>query len=242
MKLYNKYAAWWPVLSSPKDYKEEAGLYRKIINKHKKSITTALELGCGGGNNASYLKKHYQMTLSDVSPHMLKMSKKLNPECRHVLGDMRTINLHKKFDLVFIHDAVMYMTSENDLKKVFATAYNHLSEGGIVFITPDYFKETFKPKTSHGGHDDPVSGRSLRYLEWEYDGDPSDTTVETDFAYIFRERNKPVRVDRDISITGIFPKKTWEKLLREMGFRVYFEPMEHSELEPGSYIGIVGRK
>ena len=242
MKLYNKYAEWWPVLSAPADYKEEAGLFRKAIRKHKKNVKTVLELGCGGGNNASHLKKHYQMTLTDLSPHMLKVSKKLNPECPHFLGDMRKIRLNKKFDLVFIHDAVMYMTSENDLKRVFKTASLHLDKGGMVFIVPDHFKENYKPKISHGGHDDPTNGRSMRYLEWDHDRDPNDSTTETEFAYIFMERNKPVKVAHDVSITGIFSKKTWEKLLKEAGFRVYFEPMEHSELEPGSYVGIVGKK
>jgi ubiquinone/menaquinone biosynthesis C-methylase UbiE len=242
MKLYNKYAEWWPVLSAPADYQEESTLFRKAIKKHKKNIKTALELGCGGGNNASHLKKYYQMTLTDVSPQMLKISKKLNPECSHFLGDMRKIRLNKKFDLVFIHDAVMYMTSENDLRKAFKTAAYHLDQGGMVFVVPDHFKENFKSKISHGGHDDPATGRSLRYLEWDYDGNPKDSKTETVFTYIFMERNKPVRVARDLSITGIFPKKTWERLLKEAGFRVHFEVLEHSELDKGAYIGIVGIK
>jgi hypothetical protein len=48
-----------------------------------------LELGCGGGNNASFLKQHFQMTLTEVSPRMLDQSRHLNQECEHVTGDMR---------------------------------------------------------------------------------------------------------------------------------------------------------
>jgi len=33
------------------------------------------------------------MTLTDLSPQMLTMSRELNPECAHVQGDIRTLRL-----------------------------------------------------------------------------------------------------------------------------------------------------
>ncbi|MHC4615594.1 MAG: class I SAM-dependent methyltransferase, partial [Planctomycetota bacterium] len=56
-----------------------------------------LELGSGGGNNASHLKKWFDMTLVDLSPHMLEVSRALNPECSHQQGDMRTVRLGTLF-------------------------------------------------------------------------------------------------------------------------------------------------
>lgn len=240
MKLYNELSSWWPVLSAPEDYEEESGLYIKIIEKYKKNIKCALELGCGGGSNASFFKKHYNMTLTDLSLKMLEVSKKLNPECRHFEGDMRLVRLKEKFDLVFIHDAIMYMTTEEDLFKTFITAMEHLKNDGILFIAPDYFKETFKPQTSHGGHD--RKERSMRYLEWMRDDDPDDNLTETYFAYLLKDGNGPIRIEYDLSVNGIFSQKTWQKLLEQAGFKVVFETIEHSELEKGAYIGIVGLK
>ena len=51
---------------------------------------TVLELGSGGGNNASHLKAQFRMTLVDRSPGMLAVSRALNPECEHVEGDCAT--------------------------------------------------------------------------------------------------------------------------------------------------------
>lgn len=238
MKLYNELADWWPILSAPEDYEEESNLYIRIIEKYKKGIKTALELGSGGGNNASFFKKHYKMTLTDMSPQMLEVSKKLNPECEHINGDMRSVRLGKKFDLIFIHDAIMYMTTEEDLLKTFTTAREHVKEDGILFIAPDYFKETFKTQTSHGGHD--RKKRSMRYLEWMRDDDPDDNLTETYFAYILKNEKGEIRYESDLSINGIFPKKTWQNLLENAGFKVFFEIIEHSELQAGTYIGIVG--
>ena len=76
---------------------------------------TLLELGSGGGNNASHPKASYACTLTDRSPEMLELSRSLTPECEHVHGDMRTLRLGRSFDAVFVHDALMYLTSEDDL-------------------------------------------------------------------------------------------------------------------------------
>jgi len=54
------------------------------------SLTTVLELGSGAGHNALHLKPHARCTLTDVSEEMLGLSRELNPECEHLLGDMRT--------------------------------------------------------------------------------------------------------------------------------------------------------
>jgi ubiquinone/menaquinone biosynthesis C-methylase UbiE len=126
-RLYRQIPDWWPVLSTPEEYAEEAEIYRDtLVTSASAPIHTLLELGSGGGNNASHLKKHFQMTLVDLSPGMLEVSRKLNPECEHLPGDMRTVRLGRLFDAVFIHDAIAYMTSAEDLKSALATAYVHL--------------------------------------------------------------------------------------------------------------------
>ena len=88
---------------------------------------------------------------------------------------MRTLRLGRTFDAVLVHDAVMYMTTEADLRQAIETAYVHVRPGGVAVFAPDFVKETFKPSTDHGGHDG--DGRALRYLEWSFDPDPDDTTV-----------------------------------------------------------------
>src|SRR5947199_313515 len=78
-------------------------------------VHEVLELGSGGGHNAVHLKARFTMTLVDLSAGMLDMSRRLNPECEHHQGDMRTVRLGRTFDAVFVHDAVDYMLTEDDL-------------------------------------------------------------------------------------------------------------------------------
>jgi hypothetical protein len=217
-RLYAELASWWPLLSSPADYVDESAFIRQtLIDACNKPPQTLLELGSGGGNNASHLKAHFRMTLVDRSPGMLTVSRRLNPECEHIEGDMRMVRLGRLFDAVFIHDGIMYMTTEQDLRKAMETARVHCGPGGVAVFVPDFVRENFAPETKHGGHDG--GGRGMRYLEWTYDPDNTDNTFITDFAYLLREADGTVRVEYDRHILGLFARDVWLRLLRDAGFK-----------------------
>jgi hypothetical protein len=139
---------------------------------------------------------------------------------------MREVRLGRTFDAVFIHDAVSYMLTEDDLSRAIETAWVHCKPGGAALFCPDHLKETFKPGTSHGGHDRML--RSMRYLEWTWDPDPDDTTVVTDFAYLLRDRDG-TRVEFDRHVTGLFPRATWQRLLWDQGFKPEERELELSD-------------
>jgi SAM-dependent methyltransferase len=219
-RLYGDLARWFHLLTSPEEYAEEAEIYRALLAEAAdEPIRSVLELGSGGGNNASHLKRHFDMTLSDVSAEMLTLSRTLNPECVHVEGDMRTLRLGREFDAVFVHDAIDYMTTVEDLRAAMETAFAHCRAGGVTLFVPDYVKERFAPRTSHGGNDGPT--RALRYLEWDWDPDPDDDTYLVDFALLLREEDGTVRVEHDRHECGVFSRETWLGLLEDAGFTAH---------------------
>jgi SAM-dependent methyltransferase len=229
-KLYVELASWFPVLTPPSEYVEEAEFYRgALIDACDGPLRTVLELGSGGGNNASHLKAHFEMTLVDVSAAMLEVSRALNPECEHVQGDIRTARLGRQFDAVFVHDAVCYMTTESDLRQVMETAYAHCRPGGAALFAPDYIRETFRPSTDHGGSDQGL--RSLRYLEWIWDPDPEDTTYLADYAYLIRDQDGAARVEYDRHVEGLFAGADWLRLFGSAGFVPVLVPSEDRQVE-----------
>ena len=219
IKLYSELAAWWTLLSPVADYLEEATFFWNIMrDAGLPPAPSLLELGCGGGSNAFHLKHYFpQMTLTDISPQMLEISRRLNPECEHVEGDMRTVRLDRTFDVVFVHDAIDYMLTLEDLRQALETAVVHCKPGGLALFVPDDVGETFGPSTDHGGTDG--DGRSLRYLEWTYDPDESDSTYITEYVYLLREGNQPVQIEHDQHICGLFARTDWLRLLKEVGFQ-----------------------
>ncbi|NUQ13488.1 MAG: class I SAM-dependent methyltransferase [Gemmatimonadaceae bacterium] len=227
--MYDELADWWPLLSPPDDYAEEAAQYLAAMRRaSRRTVRTVLELGSGGGNNASHLRQHVGMTLVEPSAGMISVSRRLKPECEHVQGDMRDVRLGRDFDAVFVHDAVCYMTTREDLRRAMETAFVHCRPGGVVLFAPDYTRETFAAGTEHGGTDG--DGRALRYLEWTWDPDPADETYVADYTLVLRE-GTDVRVRHDRHVEGLFPRAAWLDLLASAGFEPQSVSFAHSELE-----------
>jgi len=233
LHLYTELADWYHLLSAPADYAEDARIYLDLLTQAAGAPpATLLELGSGGGNNASHYRRYVAATLVDLSPEMLALSQRLNTDCEHVQGDMRSIRLGRTFDAVLVQDAIMYMTSEDDLRASMATAFAHCRPGGAALFAPDYVRETFAPATTHGGHDS--VGRALRFLAWIWDPDPSDTTYVADFSYLLHENGQAMRTLYERHVFGLFARSDWLRLLQEVGFQATVRPFEHSELPPGA--------
>ncbi|MBN1535621.1 MAG: class I SAM-dependent methyltransferase [Anaerolineales bacterium] len=234
-RMYSDLAHYFHLLTAPEDYAEEAAFYCRVLTEACiKPPRTLLELGSGGGNNASHLKSVFQLTLTDLSSHMLALSQTLNPECEHIQGDMRTLRLERLFDAVFIHDAITYMTSLDDLQKALETAFIHCEPGGAALFAPDFTRETFRPATEHGGHDGKKQG--MRFLEWTWDPDPHDTTYLVDYAFLLRNEQGVMHMEYDRHELGLFSRLDWLHLIEEVGFQAKALPFEHSEAKPGDEI------
>lgn len=229
--LYRDLVPWYHLVDPVADHGDEAACYGSALERAATPApVTLLELGSGAGNNASFLKKRFRCTLTDLSEDMLALSRARNPECEHVQGDMRTLRLDRAFDTVLVHDAVTYMTCEADLEAAIATAFAHTRPGGAALFAPDCVKESFREKSGViTGNDD---GRSMRCLEWHWDPDPSDGTYIVDFAFLLREGDA-IRAVHDRHVQGLFTKDRWLVMLGVAGFEA--ELIERPLDEPGEY-------
>ena len=253
MVLYKELAEWWPLLGDPvTEYAVEAGVYSDLLAEtHEGPIESLLALGSSGGNNALHMKRRFpRLLLTDVSDAMLAVSRSLNPECEHRVGDMRTLRIGRTFDAVFVHDAVCYMTTEADLRSAMETAWVHCRPGGVALFAPDYVRENFPGAlTDDGGCDEsPLSGaaglcaRGLRFVEWVWDPDPDDTQYLVDYAFLLRDRDGSARVEHDRHVNGLFTRQRWLDLLTKVGFAAGSVPFIHPDVEPGRHEMFVGRR
>jgi SAM-dependent methyltransferase len=240
MKLYSELAEWWPTFSAPEEYREEAAFFARVLTESGDTPPrSVLELGSGGGNNASHLKARFAMTLVDVSPSMLAVSRALNPECEHLEGDIRTLRLGRTFDAVFVHDAICHMTTKADLRAVLQTAFEHCRPGGVALFAPDFVRETFAEYTDHGGND--TERGSVRFVQWTTDPDPGDTTYFVDFAILIRDPEGRMRVEHERHIYGLFKRAEWQRLMREVGFESSAKSALHDDFGRDLFVGRRGR-
>lgn len=226
-RLYRDLAWTWPIISPPEHYIEETEMFAQMIRENSQILVkTVLNLGCGGGHNDMTLKKHFQVTSVDISKPMLELARKLNPEITYHIGDMRSVRLDKLFDAVIILDSINYMTTKEDLRAAFVTAFEHLKPGGVFLTVVEVTPVTLQPvKTSFSTH---TSGDvTITFIENYYYPERKEGTYEATFIYLVRREGK-LKIETDHHICGIFELKTWLRLLKDIGFVVKQMKFEHS--------------
>jgi SAM-dependent methyltransferase len=229
--LYSELVPWYRLLDPPADHEEEAVSFQAAFERvASPPPETLLELGAGAGHNGLFLKRRFRCTLTDISEPMLQLSRELNPECEHLLGDMRTLRLGRTVDVVLVHDAIVYMTSEADLRAAVETAFVHTRPGGAAIFAPDTVRETFRDFAGLQEEDD--GARSLRCLEWSWDPDPTDDTYTVEYALLLRD-GTDLRAVHDRHIEGLFSRPTWIAILKGAGYQVDSLPRPVGE---GGYV------
>jgi SAM-dependent methyltransferase len=226
-RLYADLAEWWPLISPPGEYQAEAAYLAAVLQSAAAGPGPArvLDLGSGGGHNAVHLAAAgLRLTLVDLSATMLEVSRQLNPGAAHHQGDIRTIRLGHQFDAVLVHDAVDYMTSQDDLRQVIGTAYAHCRPGGLAVFVPDYTADSFRPATGHGGGSRDPSGRQASFREQTSDPDASDDWIQVDYEFWLRGADGTEQVVHETHRLGAFRHATWLELLAGAGFSGPPEP------------------
>ncbi len=223
MKLYSDLASWYPLLTPLEEYAVESQDYlrafRAMLGPGRHSL---LELGTGAGHNAHYFQGDFDLHLTDVSPQMLALTHKTCPDAQRTLGDMRTLRLPRTFDAVFVHDAVCYMRTPQDVAAMLATCRAHLEKNGVLLIAPDAVTETFAPTTDCCGTDG--DGRALRYLEWVWQRPGQVNGYTVDYTVVTREGDALPNIHHDRHEEGLFPLDAWKEWIHNAGFSVELAP------------------
>jgi hypothetical protein len=139
---------------------------------------------------------------------------------------MRTVRLGRLFDAVLIHDAIMYMTTQDDLAAAIQTAADHLEPGGMALFVPDDTLESYRVEWDHGGHDG--DGRSIRYLQWTHE--PKGNVADVTFVYVMRVGEEET-IESERHTFGLFPRDTWRSLIESAGLEFEALPYPHSEFD-----------
>lgn len=221
--LYRNLAWCYEFITTGKGHKVEANFVRNIAGKYKKSKgNRLLDVGCGHGWHDKFLKKNFRITGIDFSETILKLAKKRNPEVVYERGDMRNLDLNRKFDVVMSFDAMMYNLSYEDLRATIKSLAKHLAKGGVLIFHLDRLKEKFK---QFGIVENPEQHRffkdntNLTYFQIDYDKNPRDTVFETCIVFLIAKKGRNLEIKIDREEMGLFELAKIKKILSDLGFK-----------------------
>jgi SAM-dependent methyltransferase/ADP-ribose pyrophosphatase YjhB (NUDIX family) len=110
--------------------------------------SSVLDLGCATGALLADLKAPIRVGV-DLLPAMIAHGQALRPELDLRVGDLRTVLLHRQFDLVTCLGATLsYLHHDEDLESACAVLAAHAAHGGLVVIqTPTAPMPSLAPVT-----------------------------------------------------------------------------------------------
>lgn len=137
MKSFEKYGKYYDLIYQDKDYNKECDFLEDIFQKYsERPVRTILDAGCGTGGHAVILaRRGYSVVGIDASEIMIKRAKekaKNNLDLKFYVGDIRNLNLRKKFDACIAMFAVMnYFPENSDIRKALINIRKHLKPGSL---------------------------------------------------------------------------------------------------------------
>lgn len=216
-RLYDDLAPWWTFLAHRDSHAEEALLLQELMDNALGGRAQSIaELGCGGGLIASHFDADREVVLTDLSPGMMAQAQQNNPNRRCIEADMRTLRMDREFDAVLLHDAVMYLTSTEDLHAAFASAASLLRPGGVFLVIPDVVKENFHEHATSGGT---LGQPGAQLLEWHWDPDPDDDTHRLDLSILFKDEKGVMQSIHESHTLGLFSSTAFVRALMAAGLQ-----------------------
>ena len=236
MRLYTDLAPWFHLLTAPEDYDEEAARFRRAFSEDRRAAPHAAGTRLrrrehGVAPQAPRLHPHGSVA-ADTRAERATQSR-----VEHALGDMRTIRLGRTFDAVFVHDAVMYLTTEDDLRLAIETASIHCRPGGVASSRPMPSARPSPPApitAATTGTGAPCATSSQRRPGGEQ-------AFAVDYVVLVTEPGADARVVHDRHLHGLFAEHTWLYLLEAAGFAAHVDP-GNPELEDEAQPVFVGRR
>lgn len=121
-----------------KDYAAEADLLATLIREANPRAKSILDVGCGTGAHArSLIDAGFEVDGVDLEPTFVEIARKKCPEGRFVVGDMTTLDLPGRYDVVTcLFSAIGYVRTEPALRGAIDRMRCHLNPGGILLVDP----------------------------------------------------------------------------------------------------------
>jgi ubiquinone/menaquinone biosynthesis C-methylase UbiE len=129
-----------------KDYARECERLRKFISKAVPDARTILDVACGTGEHARFLKHHYAVDGVDINQNYLRAARLKNLSGNYGYADMMDFDLGRTYDVVTcLFSAIGIVRTFDRLERAVACMMRHVRKGGALIIEPWFTPEQWHP-------------------------------------------------------------------------------------------------
>jgi len=133
-----------------KNYGRECELLRAIIQVAAPGARTVLDVACGTGEHAKFLKEKYAVDGIDLNEAYLRAARIKNPAGKYTRADMTDFDLETTYDAVTcLFSAIGYVRTVDRMNRAIGCMARHVKPGGVLIVEPWLTPETWVPGVNH---------------------------------------------------------------------------------------------
>ncbi|MFS1512626.1 class I SAM-dependent methyltransferase [Chengkuizengella sp. SCS-71B] len=144
--MFYQTSEFYDLIYSFKNYRDEAEKIKKYIDEIQPHTKTILDVACGTGEHASFLKKSYKIDGIDLNEEFIEIAKTKNPQGNYYTRDMTQFDLKQTYDIVMcLFSSIGYVQTIDKLKHTIEQLKKHLKDDGLLIIEPWFTPEVWTP-------------------------------------------------------------------------------------------------
>jgi len=129
-----------------KNYARECERLRALIADAVPGARTILDVACGTGEHARFLKQRYAIDGVDLNESYLRAARVKNPAGSYTRADMTDFDLAATYDAVTcLFSAIGYVRTAGRLQRAIACMARHVNPGGVLIVEPWLTPDDWKP-------------------------------------------------------------------------------------------------
>ena len=136
----------YDAIYSFKNYARETVRLRHTIERFVPAASTILDVACGTGEHARFLKDYYAVDGIDINAEYLGAARLKNRSGTYLQADMLDFDLGRTYDVVTcLFSAIGIVRSFERLERAIACMVRHVRPGGALIIEPWFTPDNWCP-------------------------------------------------------------------------------------------------
>jgi SAM-dependent methyltransferase len=202
-----------------KNYQHESERLRALIERFVPGARTLLDVACGTGEHAKFLKDHYAVDGIDLNSCYLEAARAKNPSGKFVRADMIDFDLGRSYDVVTcLFSAIGYLKYLEPLQRAIGCMARHVRPGGALLIEPWVTPERWQSGTLSVNTGQTPDGLVSRMALSRREGNRSVISLH----YLYGTR-QGVRYYGDQLELGLFTTEEMMQAFELAGMRVFYD-------------------